>query len=126
MTPAPIVFLDRRSQTLAKPDVLLRLLHYGPNSELAIFEPGDVVLNTNRKGRKQPKAALLGIGFDADDGQTRITRGGNFLVYGGSEDTHAVMRETVIKVNEQLDSRGRRLEDVAPSDLRKIFEDLSG
>ena len=84
-------------------------------------------MKTNRTGsKKNPKAALLGIGFDAEDGQTRITRGGNFVVYGGSEDTHAVMRETVIKVNEQLDSRCRRLEDVSASDLRKIFEDLGG
>lgn len=90
------------------------------------LDTGEVALKTNRTASKKAKAALLGIGFDAEDGQTRITRGGNFLVYGGSEDTHAVMRETVIKVNEELDSRGRRLEDVSPGDLRKIFEDLSG
>ncbi|MBX3411426.1 MAG: hypothetical protein KF708_01820 [Pirellulales bacterium] len=84
-------------------------------------------MKSNQAGKKkQPKAALLGIGFDAEDGQTRITRGGNFLLYGGSEDTHSVMRETVIKVNEKLENRGRRLEDVSTSDLRKLFEDLSG
>lgn len=84
-------------------------------------------MKSNQTGnKKRPKAALLGIGFDAEDGQTRITRGGNFVVYGGSEDTHAIMRETVIKVNEKLDSRGRRLEDVSAHDLRKLFEDLGG
>ena len=39
-------------------------------------------------------AALLGLAFDNDDGHTRLTRGDNFVLYGGSHQTHAVMQET--------------------------------
>ena len=70
--------------------------------------------------RKPGSAALLGLGFDHDDGHTRLTRGKNFVLCGGSEQTHAVMQETVVKVNEHLDRRGKRLEDVSVGELRKI------
>lgn len=65
-------------------------------------------------------AALLGLGLDNDDGHTRLTRGKNFVLLGGSHDTHAAMQETAIKINEHLDKRGKRLEDVSVSELREI------
>jgi hypothetical protein len=70
------------------------------------------------------KAALLGLGLDAEDGQTRITRGKNFVLYGGSQETHAEMQETAIKVNEKLDRRGKRLEDVSVTEMRDILRDV--
>ena len=81
-----------------------------------------------RAAKKQQKAAtaLLGVAFDAEDGHTRLTRGTNFVLCGGSEETHAVMQETVVKVNEHLDRRGQRLDDVSIAQLRDIFEDVRG
>lgn len=67
------------------------------------------------------KSALLGLGFDGDDGHTRLTRGDNFLLFGGSQDTHGRMQETAIKVNEELARRGKRLEDVSPPELFDIL-----
>jgi len=58
-------------------------------------------------------AGLLGLAFDADDGHKRITRGKNFLLAGGSEETHVLMRETILRVNERLDERGQQLADVS-------------
>lgn len=74
---------------------------------------------------KKPSTSLLGVGFDGTDEQTRITRGKNFLLCGGSEETHGVMQETAIKVNEKLDSSGKRLDDVSPSELRDILHDVA-
>lgn len=65
-------------------------------------------------------AALLGLAFDNTDGQTRLTRGDNFLLVGGSRDTHAMMQETAVKINEHLAHRGKRLEDVSLGELRDI------
>jgi hypothetical protein len=65
-------------------------------------------------------AAMLGVAFDNDDGHVRLTKGKNFVLCGGSEGTHAVMQETAIKINEQLDRRGKQLEDVAIPELRDI------
>lgn len=73
---------------------------------------------------KRTSAALLGVGFDADDGHKRLTRGKNFVLVGGSAETHGRMQETAIKVNEQLDRRGKRLEEVSVRELRDIFADV--
>jgi len=68
-------------------------------------------------------AGLLGLAFDATDGHKRITRGNNFLLAGGSEKTHGLMRETIIKVNEELDARGLNLADVSVDELRDLLSD---
>ena len=81
--------------------------------------------NNPRKSSAQKKSALLGVAFDAEDGQKRITRGENFLLAGGSHETHAVMQETTIKINEQLADRGKRLEDVSINELRDIIGDCA-
>lgn len=78
------------------------------------------------KANTGPKsAAILGLAFDNDDGHTRLTRGKNFVLLGGSQDTHAVMQETAIKVNERLDQAGKRLEEVPVKELRKIVREVA-
>lgn len=74
------------------------------------------------KAKSKPRAGMLGLGLDNEDGHQRLTRGDNFLLVGGSAETHEVMQETAIKVNEQLAKRGKRLEDASPQELREIFE----
>ncbi|HYO26293.1 MAG TPA: hypothetical protein VEQ85_15235 [Lacipirellulaceae bacterium] len=77
--------------------------------------------------RKKPRprgAALLGLAFDAEDGHKRITRGPNFLLAGGSAETHGLMQETAMKINERLDHAGKRLADVTVSELRDIVADI--
>jgi len=70
--------------------------------------------------RPTKQAALLGLGLDAADGEKRITRGKNFLLCGGSQETHAAMRETAVKINEHLKRGGKRLEEVSGTELRDI------
>ncbi len=74
--------------------------------------------------KKVRSAALLGLAFDAEDGHTRLTRGENFVLCGGSEETHSVMQETAVKINEHLEQRGRRLEDISLNELRDICESI--
>ncbi|MGQ9574226.1 MAG: hypothetical protein ACUVUC_02825 [Thermoguttaceae bacterium] len=75
--------------------------------------------------RRRRSAALLGLAFDHDDGHTRLTRGENFVLLGGSQDTHALMQETALKINERLDKSGRRLEDVSIGELRTICREVT-
>jgi hypothetical protein len=81
-------------------------------------------MDAPRQRRPKPNAALLGLAFDADDGHKRITRGPNFLLAGGSEDTHAVMQETAVKINERLAKDGKQLADVSIHELRDIVADI--
>jgi len=70
------------------------------------------------------KAWLLGMGLDGKDGHVRITRGDNFHLVGGSEDTHGVMQEKAVKFNEKLKERGRRLEEISRDEFRDIAHDV--
>ena len=74
--------------------------------------------------QERHSAALLGLAFDSDDDQTRVRRGKNFSSGGGSQDTHAVMQETALKINEQLDKQGKRLEDASIQELRTIYREV--
>jgi len=78
-------------------------------------------MSSQRRIGKRRVAGLLGLAFDADDGHTRITRGEHFFLAGGSEDSHDRMRETVVKVTEQLGKRGQRLTDVSVQQLCELL-----
>jgi len=74
--------------------------------------------------KEERKAWLLGVGLDGSDGHVRVTRGDNFHLVGGSEDTHGVMQEKAIKFNEKLRGRGKRLEDVSRDEFREIAHEI--
>jgi hypothetical protein len=70
--------------------------------------------------KKSPgKAVMLGLGMDSD-GHRRLTEGPNFLLMGGTHETHEVMTEKVVKINEKLAAAGKRLEEVSPAELDDI------
>ena len=68
---------------------------------------------------------LLGIGLDNKDGHKRLTRGDNFVMAGGSEETHQRMTETAIKFNEKLAKKGKSLEDLSPEEFRDMMHDAA-
>jgi hypothetical protein len=67
---------------------------------------------------------MLGVGLDNDDGHVRLTKGKNYSLVGGSDGTHSLMQETAVKINEHLDNRGKRLEDVSVRELRDICHEV--
>lgn len=69
---------------------------------------------------KKKKALLLGVGLDSD-GHKRVTTGENFALVGGSKETHEVMTEKAIKINEKLAAKGKQLEEVS----RDEFDDIA-
>jgi hypothetical protein len=72
------------------------------------------------KKSKQPvKAVMLGIGLDSD-GHKRVTSGPNFALIGGKQETHVQMTEKVIKINEKLAAKGKRLEEVSHEEFDDI------
>jgi hypothetical protein len=77
------------------------------------------------KRKKKAKAVMLGMGLDSKDGHTRVTKGDNFCLLGGSEETHERMTETAIKVNEKLRAKGKRLEDVSGTEFTDILMESS-
>ena len=75
-------------------------------------------------GRRTSRSLLVGVGLDNDDGHTRITRGQDFRLFGGSADTHEQMQEKAIKFGEKLSERGLRLDDVTPNQFLDVAHEV--
>src|SRR5262245_48440104 len=66
------------------------------------------------------RAAIIGFGLDGQDTQHRLSTGEQCLLVGGSAETHAEMLETMLRLESELDRRGRELAEVDPSELAEI------
>ena len=71
-------------------------------------------------------AMMLGIGLDGKDGHQRMTKGDNFCLVGGSEETHEAMTETAVKINEKLARKGKQLADVSREEFADLVREASG
>jgi len=71
------------------------------------------------KPKRRRKGVMVGLGLDSD-GHKRLTTGSNFVLMGGTQDTHDVMTEKVIKINEKLAAKGKQLEDVSSAEFDDI------
>ena len=74
-------------------------------------------VSKKKKGRR--KALMLGVGLDSD-GHKRLTTGPNFILAGGTQETHEDMTEKAIKINEKLAAKGKQLEDVGHEEFDEI------
>ena len=79
-----------------------------------------------RSPRSRRDSLLLGIGLDAEDGHRRVTRGREFLLVGGSDDTHGEMQEKAVRFDEELKRRGKRLSEVESKDELREIADRAG
>jgi hypothetical protein len=66
------------------------------------------------------RAALIGLGLDSSDDQQRLTRSSQSLIFGGSAETHAELRETVLRMELELDRQGQQLGDLNPLQLAEL------
>lgn len=71
--------------------------------------------------RPRTKALLLGVGLDSD-GHKRVTTGPNFALVGGTQETHELMTEKAIKINEKL--KGKPLEAVSVEEFDEIAQSV--
>jgi len=62
---------------------------------------------------------LIGVGLDNQDGHNRVTQGEEFLLVGGSEETHENMQDVAIHVIESLKNKGKRLQD---AEIQEVIE----
>lgn len=67
------------------------------------------------------RGGLLGLGLDGDDGHKRVTTGEDFLLLGGSADTHERMQDVAVRMNEVLRRRGKTFAELS----KREFEDLA-
>jgi hypothetical protein len=65
---------------------------------------------------------LVGYGLDSD-GHTRVTKGGNFYLRGGTKETHEQMQEIAIKFNEKLGKKS--IEEVSTKEAVEILREVA-
>ena len=65
---------------------------------------------------------LVGIGLDCKDGHKRMTRSEDFMLVGGSEETHERMTETMVKTMEQLNNDNKNLREIEADELKEYLE----
>ena len=76
-----------------------------------------------RKTKKQTAelVGLVGLGLDNEDGHRRITRGEDFVLLGGSAETHERMQDVAIQVTESLQGKGKRLCDASAAEVADLI-----
>lgn len=79
---------------------------------------------TSKGGGEEGKIqGILGVGLDGEDGHQRVTRSNNFLLVGGSSETHERMQDTAIHFDESLRKRGKTLQEASPEEALDLLRE---
>lgn len=75
-------------------------------------------------GKEQPRKevlGLLGVALDGTDGHKRITRSEEFLIVGGSQETHEGMQDVALRFSDSLKQRGKHLRETAVEEVIELL-----
>lgn len=67
---------------------------------------------------------LLGVGFDADDGHVRITKGESYDVLMGSEESHEYIQQLIQRIEDELKARSMSLDDLTPEEFGEFVQSI--
>lgn len=77
--------------------------------------------HTQERGTRRMRATIIGFGLDGhDDGTHRVINGEECLFIGGSDETHADLLETMLRLESELDRMGQNLGDLDPEELAEV------
>ena len=76
-----------------------------------------------RKKAKSTVAGVVGVGLDGEDGHTRVTRTEETVLVGGSAETHERMQETAIRFSENLEKRGKTIQEASAREVMDLLLD---
>jgi hypothetical protein len=76
-----------------------------------------------KKGSQPEVVGFLGVGLDNEDGHRRVTRSEEFLLLGGSADTHENMQETAIRFGEALRRKGKTLRETSADEALDLLRE---
>jgi hypothetical protein len=79
-----------------------------------------ILMHQSSPQPRRLRAALIGFGLDNGDDEQRLTRGDQTLIFGGSAETHAELRETASRMEQELLRRGQDLGQLDPTELAEL------
>lgn len=65
---------------------------------------------------------LLGVGFDAEDGHVRITKGDTYDVLMGSDESHEYIQQLIQKIEEKMNVQGLTLDDFTSEEFSEFVQ----
>lgn len=77
-----------------------------------------------QKPNQKKIIGLLGVGFDTDDGHVRITKGENYDVLMGSDESHEYIQQLIHKIEAELKARGLTLDDLTPEEFSTFVQSI--
>jgi len=77
-----------------------------------------------RKTGQSRVVGLLGVGFDHDDEQIRITQSENYQIFMGSNSSHQALQNICIKIEKTIKSSNRILSDYTPEEFVKLMQGI--
>ncbi len=75
-------------------------------------------------GKQKKIIRLLGVGFDAEDGHVRITKGEKYDVFMGSDESHEYIQKLIQKIEAELEKRGLSLDDLTPEEFGEFVQSV--
>ena len=76
------------------------------------------------RAKRERVGGVFGLGLDGQDGHQRVTKGEDFFLVGGSDETHGRMQDLVLRMNERLKRRGKRFADLTSSEFEDLARDV--
>ena len=81
----------------------------------------------NRPAERRPRTRahrqLVGIGLDGSEDEKRVTKGEDFVLMGGSRETHEIMQDLVIRMEEKLKRKGKRMGELEDPEFEDLVRD---
>lgn len=79
---------------------------------------------TKKASEKEKEiVGLIGIGLDNQDEHIRLTTGEDYVLYGGSQETHERMVDAVIHVTETLRRKGKTLRGASVDEVVDLLKE---
>jgi hypothetical protein len=75
----------------------------------------------NRDSKTTEVVGLLGVALDSTDGHKRITQSEEFLLVGGSKETHENMQDIAVRFSESLKKRGKSLPETPVEEVIELL-----
>ena len=75
----------------------------------------------NSDSKTSEVVGLLGVALDNTDGHKRITQSEEFLLVGGSKETHENMQDIAIRFSESLKKRGKSLPETPVEEVIELL-----
>ena len=78
-----------------------------------------------RKTGQRRVVGLLGVGFDHEDEQIRITQSKNYKILMGSNSSHQALQKICSKIDQAIESSNRVLNDYTPEEFMELMQEIT-